>query len=138
VTANVLHVGPAALAWTRYAVAAMPPVAAMLALAALLRQVYRLAEHTAPEGVPAEAAAALDGHARLAAERYAIEVAAGEVPSIRRIRREMRVGQPRAQQVRAHLDGLAQHGHRSPSPLPAPRLPAQTQPDLARDARRDP
>lgn len=44
VTANVLHVDPSALHWTRYAVAAVPPVAAMLALAALLRQVYRLAE----------------------------------------------------------------------------------------------
>ena len=43
VTANVLHVDPSALAWIRYAVAAVPPVAAMLALAALLRQVYRLA-----------------------------------------------------------------------------------------------
>ncbi len=48
VTANVLHVDPAALHWIRYAVAAVPPVAAMLALAALLRQVYRLAEDSAP------------------------------------------------------------------------------------------
>ena len=44
-TANVLHVDPSALAWTRYAVAAVPPVAAMLALAALLRQVYQMAGH---------------------------------------------------------------------------------------------
>jgi hypothetical protein len=40
---NVLHVDPVALPWGRYAVAAVPPVAAMLALAALMRQVYRLA-----------------------------------------------------------------------------------------------
>jgi hypothetical protein len=43
VTANVLHVDPAALHWTRYAAAAVPPVAAMLALGALTRQVYQLA-----------------------------------------------------------------------------------------------
>jgi hypothetical protein len=49
VTANVLHVDPSGLFWIRYAVAAVPPVAAMLALAALLRQVYRLAEHAAPD-----------------------------------------------------------------------------------------
>jgi hypothetical protein len=40
VSANVLHVDTAVLAWIRYAVADTPPVAAMLALAALLRQVY--------------------------------------------------------------------------------------------------
>lgn len=43
VTANVLHVDPAALSWTHYAAAAVPPVAAMLALAALMRQIYQLA-----------------------------------------------------------------------------------------------
>ena len=36
------------LPWIRYAVAAVPPVAAMLALAALLRQVYRLAAAPIP------------------------------------------------------------------------------------------
>ncbi len=67
-TANVLHVDPSALAWTRYAVAAVPPVAAMLALAALLRQVYQMAGHQAPETAPAadiplpEPPAALNGH----------------------------------------------------------------------------
>ncbi len=40
VTANVLHVDPAALHCARYAVAATPPVAAMLALAALMRQAW--------------------------------------------------------------------------------------------------
>jgi hypothetical protein len=44
VTGNVLHVDTVHLAWTRYAVAAVPPAAAMLALAALLRHVYRLAQ----------------------------------------------------------------------------------------------
>jgi hypothetical protein len=34
------------------------------------------------------------------------EAAAGRVPSIRAIRSRLRVGQPRAQQVRAYLDAL--------------------------------
>jgi hypothetical protein len=42
-----------------------------------------------------------------AAELFAAEVAAGRVPSIRAIRSRLRVGQPRAQQVRAYLDALA-------------------------------
>jgi hypothetical protein len=40
---NVLHVATIAPAWGRYAVAAVPPIAAMLALAALMRQVFSLA-----------------------------------------------------------------------------------------------
>lgn len=43
VTANVLHVDPGAMYWTHYAAAAVPPVSAMLALAALMRQIYQLA-----------------------------------------------------------------------------------------------
>ncbi len=58
VMANVLHVDPAGLFWTRYAVAAVPPVAAMLALAALLRQAYRLATEPVPVAVPESAPAA--------------------------------------------------------------------------------
>jgi hypothetical protein len=38
-----------------------------------------------------------------AAEVFAADVAAGRVPSIRAIRSRLRVGQPRAQQVRAYL-----------------------------------
>jgi len=49
--------------------------------------------------------AAPEGGAK-AARLYAVELAAGEVPSVRRIRREMHVGQPRAQEVRAYLAAL--------------------------------
>jgi hypothetical protein len=42
-----------------------------------------------------------------AAEVFAADVPAGRVPSIRAIRSRLRVGQPRAQQVRAYLDALA-------------------------------
>ena len=41
-----------------------------------------------------------------AARLNAAGLAAGEVPSVRRIRREMHVGQPRAQEVRAYLAAL--------------------------------
>jgi hypothetical protein len=47
VTGNVLHVHPGHLPWPPYAVAAVPPMAAMLALAALLRQAYKLASAAA-------------------------------------------------------------------------------------------
>jgi hypothetical protein len=42
-----------------------------------------------------------------AAEVFAADVAAGRLPSIRVIRSRLRVGQPRAQQVRAYLAALA-------------------------------
>jgi Protein of unknown function (DUF2637) len=61
VAGNVLHVDTAHLAWTRYAVAAVPPVAAMLALAAVLRQVYRLAVEAHLEGAPGTAPASAPG-----------------------------------------------------------------------------
>jgi hypothetical protein len=115
VCANILQVDTAALAWTRYAVAATPPIAAMLALAALLRQVYRSAEHrTTPEPaaeipVP-EVPSALNGHAEKAAEIFREDLAAGKVPGVRRIRAGLGVGQPRAQEVREYLSGLA-NGH---------------------------
>jgi hypothetical protein len=41
-----------------------------------------------------------------AAEVFAADVAAGRVPSIQAIRSRLRVGQPRAQQVRAYLAAL--------------------------------
>jgi Protein of unknown function (DUF2637) len=50
--------------------------------------------------------AALNGHAHQAAELFAAELAEGRVPTIRRIRSEMHVGQPRAQQVREYLTDL--------------------------------
>jgi hypothetical protein len=78
----VLHVATVAPSWGRYAVAAVPPVAAMLALAALMRQVFRLAveahiagaHEDAPPGhlVPElESAPALNGrvHPERARER---------------------------------------------------------------------
>jgi hypothetical protein len=41
-----------------------------------------------------------------AAQAFAVELAAGCVPSVRAIRARLHVGQPRAQRVRAYLSGL--------------------------------
>jgi hypothetical protein len=57
-----------------------------------------------------EPPAGLNGHAEAAADLFAADLAAGRVPGVRRIRREMHLGQPRAQEVRAYLAGLA-NGH---------------------------
>ncbi len=62
-------------------------------------------------GPGAAAAALANGHSapaggREAAAMYAAELAAGALPSVRRIRREMHVGQPRAQEVRSYLAAL--------------------------------
>jgi len=135
VTANVLHVDPSALHWTRYAVAAVPPVAAMLALAALLRQVYRLAEAGHVTGrVPARerAPAAREDRSAVAARdrsrarsrtgpatpqdaerEFMPELAAGAVPSIRQIRARAHVGHPRAVELREHLQRVAGRGRES-------------------------
>ena len=47
--------------------------------------------------------AALNGHGHAAAE-VADDLARGDVPGIRRIRREMHLGRPEAQQVREYLE----------------------------------
>jgi hypothetical protein len=62
----------------------------------------------APEGV---AAAPGNGYSapesgREAAEHFAAGLSRGELPSVRQVRREMHLGQPRAQEVRAYLETL--------------------------------
>jgi hypothetical protein len=62
----------------------------------------------APEGTPAASGngySAPEG-GREAAERYAAGLSRGELPSVRQVRREMHLGQPRAQEVRAYLETL--------------------------------
>jgi hypothetical protein len=48
-----------------------------------------------------------DAHLQKAAEVFADELAHGKVPTLRKIQKTLRVGQPRAQQVQAHLRALA-------------------------------
>lgn len=55
-----------------------------------------------PGTVP-EPPAGLNGHGNAATGRFADELARREVPGIRRIRKELKLGQPRAQQIRECL-----------------------------------
>ena len=63
----------------------------------------------APDAVPAVPGVHLNGSGLHPAEAqpFAEELARGQVPSIRRIRAELHVGQPRAQEVQARLAVLA-------------------------------
>ena len=62
-----------------------------------------------PEAVSAVPAVHLNGSGLhpAEAEPFAAELARGEVPAIRRIRAELHVGQPRAQEIQARLAALA-------------------------------
>jgi hypothetical protein len=106
--ANVAHglshgpVGTAVAAW---------PAIALVGSYELFMTIIRGARQptvgvTAAEHVP-EAVSGTDPLRVQAAEVFAGDMAAGCVPSIRAIRSRLRVGQPRAQQVRAYLAALA-------------------------------
>ena len=85
------------------------PAPALVISYELLMLVIRSSVRAAPVAdiaVPGPPAG-LNGHGHEAAERYAAELSRGEVPGVRRIRREMHVGQPRAQEVRSYLAALA-------------------------------
>lgn len=60
------------------------------------------AEVRAPGGVPEP-----DPLCTSAAQHYAVMLAAGEVPSIRQLKKDLRIGQDKAGQVKAYLDALA-------------------------------
>lgn len=62
-----------------------------------------------PEPVP-DPGYGLNGHGTEAERVFAAELAAGDVPSIRRIRSEMHVGQARAREVQAYLETLTPAG----------------------------
>lgn len=101
--------------WPGALLSGWPAVAFVVAAeTAITMTRQRPAGHPAPATdtpVP-EPPAALNGHAGRAAELFADDLAAGQVPGVRRIRREMHLGQPRAQQVREHLTALAgSNGH---------------------------
>lgn len=116
VAGNVGHVASHALA--DRVTAAVPPVAAAAALAVGLGVLKRVVGNTrahvmssSPGRYSAAPAALANGHAapeggQEAAEHFASELAAGDVPSVRAIRREMHLGQPRAQQVREYLAAI--------------------------------
>jgi uncharacterized protein DUF2637 len=92
------------------------PGAAFVIAVELVMLLVRRARGTVPGTVP-EPSAGLNGHGHQAAELFAAELASGKVPGIRKIRKEMHLGQPRAQEVRAYLAGLAEsNGHGGDQP----------------------
>jgi len=107
--ANALY----GLAWGVLGVALSAwPGAAFVGSVELLMGMVRRTRSAAPApdtSVPGPPAA-LNGHGEAAAELFAGDLAEGRVPGVRRIRREMHLGQPRAQQVREYLAGLAGTG----------------------------
>jgi hypothetical protein len=110
VAGNVGHVAGHDLA--SRITAAVPPIAAAAALAVglgVLKRVVAVYGSTSVPGVHPPAlgngSAAPEG-GQGAARVFAAELARGHLPSIRRVRREMHLGQPRAQQVHAYLSAL--------------------------------
>jgi hypothetical protein len=90
------------------AVAAWPAVALVLAYESLMLIVRRSAWPAPKADAPVpEPPPELNGRGHEAVELFSADLAAGKVPGVRRIRREMRVGQPRAQQVREYLAALS-------------------------------
>jgi hypothetical protein len=112
--ANVVHglaYGPAGVV-----ISGWPPVALIAAVEVLARMVRPAA---APAQERAGAAALSNGYsapegARGAARIFADDLARGELPSVRRVRREMHVGQPRAQEVHAYLSALRRDARAAP------------------------
>ena len=104
--ANVAHglghglAGAAVAAW---------PAVALVGSYELLMMIIRSAQApgtgTALGGVP-ERMPDTDPLQAQAAQAFAVELAAGRVPSVRAIRARLHVGQPRAQRVRAYLATL--------------------------------
>jgi uncharacterized protein DUF2637 len=109
VAANVAY--GAAFGWPGALISAWPAVA-FIGAAEMALGLVRRARITAPTVAPGIAPAALaNGHSapeggQDAAEMFAGELSRGELPSVRRVRREMHLGQPRAQEVRAYLEAL--------------------------------
>jgi hypothetical protein len=100
------------------AVAAWPAIAFTVA-SFMLERWLKAQVSAAPEGVPADVSvpepvpapvSGLNGQGHEAERLFADELEAGDVPSIRRIRSALHVGQPRAREVQAHLETLTPAG----------------------------
>jgi hypothetical protein len=103
--ANVAHglghglIGAAVAAW---------PAVALVGTYELLMMVIRSSQVPA-DGTP-ETGHDADPLQEQAVELFAEELAADRIPSVRAIRAQLHVGQPRAQRVRDYLAGLAEAG----------------------------
>jgi len=80
-----------------------PAVAFIISAETAISMSRRTRAVPVPDTAAPEPPAGLNGTGHKALEVFAADLAAGRVPSVRAIRRELAVGQPRAQQVRAWL-----------------------------------
>lgn len=103
VTFNILHVQAPPVWWGRYAVAAVPPAAAILALAALMRQVFRgltavpaTIGGTVPSQIPTDAENA-------AAIALQATIDAGNPLSQNQLQERFGLSRPVARELRARL-----------------------------------
>ena len=97
-----LHFGPVG------AVVAAWPAAALVGSYELLMLLIRSGVPAVPGGVPERDTdwSGLNGHRQAAADLFAADIEAGQVPGIRAIRSGLHVGQPKAEQVQAYLRSL--------------------------------
>ena len=102
----------AAHGWPGALLSGWPAVAFVVAAETAITMTRRRPAAPAPDTAVPEPPASLNGQGHAAAQLFAADLSRGEVPGVRRIRRELKVGQPKAQQVREYLNGLA-NGHAS-------------------------
>lgn len=88
------------------ATAAVPPLASMVGLLVLLRTLHRYVALSSEPAARTTAPAEIEPHLTRAREVFGEQLAGGEVPSIRRLKAGLRIGQPRAKEVHAHLTAL--------------------------------
>jgi hypothetical protein len=128
---NVLHVTVHALVWGKYAVAATPPVAAVLALAALMQQVLSLPAalqhiHGRPDQPAAgTVSSAIPNAAEIAAEAsLRATLAAGNPWSLNQLQTQFRLTRSEATKLRtrvlAESNGHAPESEGDPPPDPIP------------------
>lgn len=102
----VFNVGHVAHNFPTQATAAVPPLASMIGLVVLLRTLHRYVA-ALDEQTEVHPAIEIEPHLTRAREVFADQLANGQVPSVRRLKAGLRIGQPRAQEVRAHLTASA-------------------------------
>jgi Protein of unknown function (DUF2637) len=98
--------------WPGALLSGWPAVAFVVAAETAITMTRQRPAAPATDTAVPEPPAGLNGHADRAAEIFSEDLAAGQVPGIRKIRGALNVGQPRATEVREYLQTLAaSNGH---------------------------
>ncbi|GAB2836272.1 hypothetical protein GCM10027176_45710 [Actinoallomurus bryophytorum] len=88
------------------ATAAVPPLASMVGLLVLLRTLHRYVALSSEPLARTTAPVEIEPYLTRARDVFGEQLAGGEVPSLRRLKAGLRIGQPRAKEVHAHLTAL--------------------------------